>query len=107
MQPLDFELGSRQSYSNLGYEILGRTIESVTKQSYTQYLQPKQNDPIWYHMGDLPGTTAFILKRDDVYIALLLNGNSGSRENTDRLLPLLRNTILKVDKWPNNTLSKF
>lgn len=222
-QPLNFDPGLRQSYSNLGYAILGHIIESITKQSYEQYVQneifkpigadtfvmgrslqsnryqdevryhdsrkffsvypgqgmvpapygafsieamdshggwissapdlvrfmaaldfditttdilkentikemvsphpkvevdstyygmgwhilQKDNDLIWYHMGDLPGTTAFILKKGSVYVALLLNGNAGSRENADRLLPLLLNTILNVDKWPNKESSKF
>lgn len=33
-QPLDFDPGSRVSYSNVGYCLLGRVLEAVTKQSY-------------------------------------------------------------------------
>ncbi len=37
--PLDFEPGSRFSYSNSGYFLLGTIIEKVTGQSYAQALQ--------------------------------------------------------------------
>lgn len=33
-QPLDFDPGSRVSYSNVGYCLLGRVLEAVTKQSF-------------------------------------------------------------------------
>ena len=33
-QPLDFDPGSRFSYSNVGYCLLGRVLEAVTSQSY-------------------------------------------------------------------------
>ncbi len=35
-QPLDFAPGERVSYSNVGYCLLGRVLEAVTKQSYEE-----------------------------------------------------------------------
>jgi len=37
-QPLDFDPGRRQAYSNFGYCLLGRIIEAKTKLSYEQYV---------------------------------------------------------------------
>ena len=68
------------------------------------YVLSQENKTVWYHMGDLPGTTAFILRDGNVSVALLLNGNAGSRENANKLLPLLQNAILEVDKWPDKDL---
>jgi D-alanyl-D-alanine carboxypeptidase len=36
--PLDFEPGTRWSYSNTGYMILGRVIEKVSEQSYQSFI---------------------------------------------------------------------
>ena len=33
-----FKLGTRHAYSNLGYEVLGRVIEKVTKQTYAEHM---------------------------------------------------------------------
>jgi len=38
-QPLDFEPGSRFSYSNVGYCLLGRVLEAVTQKSYEECMQ--------------------------------------------------------------------
>lgn len=37
-QPLDFDPGSREAYSNFGYCVLGRIIEEVSGQSYEEYM---------------------------------------------------------------------
>lgn len=37
-QSLDFDPGSRDSYSNLGYCVLGRVIEAVSEQTYEEYV---------------------------------------------------------------------
>lgn len=37
-RPLDFDPGSRMAYSNLGYLVLGRVIESVTGQRYEPWV---------------------------------------------------------------------
>jgi CubicO group peptidase (beta-lactamase class C family) len=38
-RPLDFEPGERWAYSNFGYAVLGRVIESVTGQPYEAYVR--------------------------------------------------------------------
>jgi CubicO group peptidase (beta-lactamase class C family) len=38
-KPLEFEPGSRVSYSNIGYQMLGKIIEKVSGKSYEEYLQ--------------------------------------------------------------------
>jgi N-acyl-D-amino-acid deacylase len=45
-QPLDFDPGTRYVYSNLGYLILGRLIECVTKQSYEAYVRKSVLAPL-------------------------------------------------------------
>jgi len=38
-QPLQFDPGSKYSYSNFGYCVLGRVIEKISGQSYEQYVK--------------------------------------------------------------------
>ncbi|HTU91188.1 MAG TPA: serine hydrolase [Gemmataceae bacterium] len=38
-QPLQFDPGSKESYSNFGYSVLGRVIEKVSGQTYPAYVQ--------------------------------------------------------------------
>ena len=45
-KPLDFDPGSRYSYSNFGYCVLGRVIEQVSGQSYEDYVQTQILAPI-------------------------------------------------------------
>ena len=44
-QPLDFDPGARQSYSNYGYCLLGRVIEKLTGQSYEIAVRERLLDP--------------------------------------------------------------
>lgn len=44
-KPLDFTPGSRWSYSNTGYALLGRLIETVSQESYRHYVQTHLLDP--------------------------------------------------------------
>lgn len=37
-RPLDFDPGTREAYSNFGYCVLGRVIEKVSGESYTDYV---------------------------------------------------------------------
>jgi CubicO group peptidase (beta-lactamase class C family) len=46
LQPLQFEPGTRWSYSNPGIDTLGRVIEVVSGQSYEQFLQQRVFDPL-------------------------------------------------------------
>ncbi|MBM4094258.1 MAG: beta-lactamase family protein [Planctomycetes bacterium] len=45
-QPLDFSPGERDAYSNLGYLVLGRVIESVAGQSYESYVRQEVLKPL-------------------------------------------------------------
>jgi CubicO group peptidase (beta-lactamase class C family) len=44
--PLDFPPGSRWSYSNTGYLLLGKVIETVSGETYAAYLQRHIFDPL-------------------------------------------------------------
>jgi CubicO group peptidase (beta-lactamase class C family) len=44
--PLDFPPGSRWSYSNTGYLLLGRVIEKVSRESYRAYLEHHILNPL-------------------------------------------------------------
>ncbi|MCA9295476.1 MAG: beta-lactamase family protein, partial [Phycisphaerales bacterium] len=43
--PLEFEPGSRWSYSNTGYQLLGRIVERVSGMSYAEYLRTTLFEP--------------------------------------------------------------
>ncbi len=45
-QPLDFEPGQRFAYSNFGYNLLGRVIESVSGSDYETYVQQQVLQPL-------------------------------------------------------------
>ncbi|MEQ8787719.1 MAG: serine hydrolase domain-containing protein [Pirellulaceae bacterium] len=45
-QPLDFHPGRRYAYSNLGYLVLGRILESAVERDYEDYLQRELLQPI-------------------------------------------------------------
>jgi N-acyl-D-amino-acid deacylase len=45
-QPLDFAPGAKMVYSNLGYLVLGRAIETVTGQKYEQWMRANVLAPI-------------------------------------------------------------
>ncbi|WP_171184842.1 serine hydrolase domain-containing protein [Alienimonas chondri] len=45
-RPLDFEPGSKYAYSNFGYCLLGRLIESVSGQTYEQYVRDQILAPL-------------------------------------------------------------
>jgi CubicO group peptidase (beta-lactamase class C family) len=45
-RPLDFPPGSRWSYSNTGYLLLGRVIEAVSGETYRDYLKHHILDPL-------------------------------------------------------------
>jgi N-acyl-D-amino-acid deacylase len=45
-QPLDFDPGGRYAYSNLGYLVLGRVLETVTGQKYEAYVKKEVFGPL-------------------------------------------------------------
>jgi N-acyl-D-amino-acid deacylase len=45
-RPLDFEPGTRDAYSNLGYCLLGRVIEKVSSKSYEEFVRQEVLGPL-------------------------------------------------------------
>jgi CubicO group peptidase (beta-lactamase class C family) len=52
-QPLQFNPGSKQCYSNFGYCVLGRVIEKVSGQTYVEYVQKNIFAPLGAHSVEL------------------------------------------------------
>ena len=48
-QPLDFNPGQREAYSNFGYCVLGRVIEKVSGKPYEKYVQQEVLAPLGIH----------------------------------------------------------
>jgi N-acyl-D-amino-acid deacylase len=59
---------------------------------------------IWFHRGDVPGTTALLVRAGRTHFALFMNGNAGSRENAERILPMLLTAAGAVEEWPSRDL---
>jgi CubicO group peptidase (beta-lactamase class C family) len=63
-EPLQFEPGSRQQYSNAGYVVLGAVIERLSGMSYYDYVRANAFEPVgmtstaWYAKDSLPPNTA-------------------------------------------------
>jgi N-acyl-D-amino-acid deacylase len=55
-QPLQFDPGSKESYSNFGYCVLGRVIEQVSGQTYLAYVRKNIFDPLGARSVDLGRT---------------------------------------------------
>jgi len=64
-QPLQFEPGSRQQYSNAGYIVLGLLIERLSSESYYEYVRRHIYEPAGmtrsgsWPVDSLPANTAF------------------------------------------------
>jgi N-acyl-D-amino-acid deacylase len=54
-QPLDFDPGTEEHYSNFGYVVLGLVIERVTGQSYEEYVQEHTLRPMGIRRMRLDG----------------------------------------------------
>ena len=52
-QPLQFDPGSKMSYSNFGYCVLGRVIEKVSGQTYPAYIRKSIFAPLGAHSVEL------------------------------------------------------
>ena len=78
--PLKFEPGTNQAYSNYGYVVLGAIIEAVSGQSYFDYVQKHVFDPVgmsgsgFFDVRKLPADTA---------IGYTTRGGGEPRANTD------------------------
>jgi N-acyl-D-amino-acid deacylase len=58
------------------------------------------NGTVWFHRGDLPGTTALLVCAGRTQFAFLMNGNASNRENAVRILPMLLAAAREVEDWP-------
>jgi CubicO group peptidase (beta-lactamase class C family) len=76
--PLSFEPGSRQEYSNIGYEVLGAIIESVTEQSYYDYVRENIYSP-----AGMTNTDAY---ETDHPVENLATGYMGADRNIENTL---------------------
>ncbi len=63
-RPLDFDPGTKYEYSNIGYCILGRIIESVSGMSYSEFVQQRILDPCGMKQTRL-ARTRFIHRAND------------------------------------------
>ncbi|HRF60528.1 MAG TPA: serine hydrolase domain-containing protein [Fimbriimonadaceae bacterium] len=63
-EPLRFEPGKGQSYSNAGYVLLGKVIEKVSGQEYWRFLEEQVFDPL-----GMKDTGAFEMDRDTPNLA--------------------------------------
>ena len=64
---LDFETGTQYSYSNLGYNILGRIIETISNQSYFEFIKNKILEPLNLNSITLAKTKFEDRSEDEVY----------------------------------------
>src|SRR5262245_29143984 len=71
-EPLQFKPGTRESYSNSGYVVLGAIIEAVTGQSYYDYVRQHVFEPAgmtrtdWFPPGkDMANTARGYMRVDD------------------------------------------
>jgi N-acyl-D-amino-acid deacylase len=78
---------SDDPYYGMGWEIIGG-----------------EDGTVWFHRGDLPGTTAMLARAGRTAFAFLMNGNAGSRENAEAILPMLLEAAREVEDWPNHDL---
>ncbi len=75
--PLDFEPGTKQRYSNIGYEVLGAIIERVTGQSYDDYVREHIFEP-----AGMTDTKAYARDKPIGNLAVGYVGPDHDQENT-------------------------
>jgi CubicO group peptidase (beta-lactamase class C family) len=66
-KPLDFEPGSKYSYSNSNYEVLGDILEKVSGKSYNDLLRQRLFDPLGMKDTGLDGDDLILPKRASGY----------------------------------------
>jgi len=67
--PLEFEPGSRWSYSNGNYVLLGAIVERVTGQSYAQALRARITEPLGLRDTGVDADSAVLPRRVRAYFA--------------------------------------
>ncbi len=66
-KPLDFEPGTKWSYSNSGYVLLGYLIEKISGQTYQQFLEQNIFTPLGMKDSGYDSNSAIILHRASGY----------------------------------------
>jgi CubicO group peptidase (beta-lactamase class C family) len=66
-KPLDFQPGEKMSYSNSGYILLGFVIESVSGQSYAEFVQQNIFAPLGMNDSGYDSNSAIIERRASGY----------------------------------------
>jgi CubicO group peptidase (beta-lactamase class C family) len=66
-KPLDFEPGTKFSYSNSGYVLLGFLIEKISGQSYGEFLQQNIFTPLGMSDSGLDNNSAILIRRAQGY----------------------------------------
>jgi CubicO group peptidase (beta-lactamase class C family) len=66
-KPLDFEPGSKFSYSNSGYVLLGYLLEKISGQTYGEFLQQNIFTPLGMADSGMDSTTAILPQRAQGY----------------------------------------
>jgi CubicO group peptidase (beta-lactamase class C family) len=74
LQPLQFEPGTRWSYSNPGIDTLGRVIEVVSGESYESFLQKRVFDPL-----GMKDTTFYPTKEQNARLATTYNKDKDNK----------------------------
>jgi D-alanyl-D-alanine carboxypeptidase len=100
-KPLDFPPGSKASYSNTGYIILGRIIELASRESYRQY--------IWAHLLQAAGMTETFTIADEPSVSGMAKGYRHVNGKLERGVVIsdshawsagfLVSTVADVEKW--------
>jgi D-alanyl-D-alanine carboxypeptidase len=100
-KPLDFAPGSRWSYSNTGYILLGRVIEVVSRESYRHYVQT--------HLLDPAGMTHTFTVADEAHLPKMAIGYRHTNGQIERTSPIsdtfgwsagfLVSTVDDLEKW--------
>ncbi|MFC4526867.1 beta-lactamase family protein [Dyella halodurans] len=83
-KPLDFAPGSRWSYSNTGYLMLGRVIEVVSQESYRHYVQT--------HLLDSAGLTQTFTVADEAHLPVMAIGYRHAQGRLERA-PTIHDTF--------------
>jgi len=100
-KPLDFAPGSRWSYSNTGYILLGRVIEVVSHETYRHYVQ--------HHLLDPSGMTQTFTVADESRLPKMAVGYHHKDGKIERPAPIsytfgwsagfLVSTVDDLEKW--------
>jgi CubicO group peptidase (beta-lactamase class C family) len=89
-QPLHFEPGSRTSYSNLGYAILGEIIEKISGMNYEDYVKETILDPLGiYDMRIGKNLETDRYKNEVKYYGLPNAVKVNSFHTTNKIVPII------------------